>query len=129
MQFAPDIERALGTLDTQHAAATRRMLADAVERNARIAALDGKVAQIARRQAEARAATDAAINNVGKRANPLAGMKPTTAIVGAVAVGAVAMGGIKFMQRRREKAEQRSWAQRIEQERALAAQRGGARQL
>jgi hypothetical protein len=47
-------------------------------------------------------------------------MKPTTAIVGAVAVGAVAMGGIKLMQRRREKAEQRSWAQRIEQERAAA---------
>src|SRR3954469_11069615 len=104
------------------AAAARNMLADSLAGASRAAHADRAVAEIAKRHARETAEVS---KTLAAHSKPglIAGMKPTTAILGAVAVGALTVGGMKLLQRRRERASERSWTQRIEQERALSAER------
>jgi hypothetical protein len=52
------------------------------------------------------------------------GMMPMTAVLGAVAVGGIAVAAIKFTQHRHEIATRVKWTDRIAQERADAGYRG-----
>jgi hypothetical protein len=125
MMFSAEIERVLGTMAPGDAAAARQLRADSVAAGRRAAEANRAAAEIATRRAAEIADLPKTLRAHSKPGLP-AGMKPTTAIIGAVAVGALAVGGMKFLQRRRERAEERSWTQRIDSERAFASQRGRA---
>ncbi len=84
-----------------------------------------RVAETAQRQAAAKPAAEAALKNAMQ--TKILGMKPTTAIVGAVAVGALAIAATKLMQSNREKSGEGKWASRISHERAQLASQGQQR--
>lgn len=81
-----------------------------------------RIAETAQRQAAAKPAADAALKNAMQI--KILGMKPTTAIVGAVAVGGLAIAATKLMRSSSEKSDESSWASRITHERAQIANHG-----
>lgn len=75
-----------------------------------------RVAEAAQQHAATQPAADAALKKAMQ--TKIFGMSPTTAIVGAVAVGGLAIAATKLMQSRRHNAGEGKWANRISQERA-----------
>lgn len=84
---------------------------------ARTDAAYARASETAQRQAAAKPVADAMLKNAMQP--KIFGMKATTAIVGVVAVGGLAIAAIKLTQGHQQKTRQGQWATRISQERAL----------
>lgn len=80
-----------------------------------------RATETARAQASRQPAAQAALKSAMQ--TKILGMTPMTAVLGAVAVGGMAVAAIKFTQHRHEAMTQVKWADRIAQERADAGYR------
>lgn len=122
MGYGPEVDSILATMPSAERVSAAAILDKAENINKSVAAIDARM----RRLVESRASQSLPARPSAGQGGLLRGMKPTTAIVGAVAVGALAYGAFKLMQRP-EPAPQNAWSQRIEHERAMAAQQSAQR--
>ena len=113
------VEKSLGKLPEDAQASARGELAGLQAMTERSGDALERLGETAARHAAEKPAADAALKHA--MTTKIFGMKPSTAIIGAVAVDGLVIGATKFMQGRQTgKLPQGQWSAKIDRERATA---------